>query len=79
MVAITRRQFADLTRITRLVGTFSFLERALGADFSACGELYVHRGAIVRLLAPWFARRTADVAAAFGGTSVTWDWINAPR
>jgi 2-methylfumaryl-CoA isomerase len=80
VVAITRRQFADLAQITRRVGTFAFLERALGADFSACGDLYVHRGAIALLLAPWFARRTAaGVAAAFAGTSVTWARLDAPR
>jgi hypothetical protein len=79
VAALTRRQFADLARITRRVGTLAFLERVLGADFSACGDLYVHRGAIALLLAPWFARRTvADVAAAFAGTSVTCARLTLP-
>jgi 2-methylfumaryl-CoA isomerase len=73
VAALTQRQFADLARTTRRVRTFAFLERALGADFSACGDLYTHRAAIAVLLAPWFARRTvADVAAAFAGTTVPW-------
>ena len=73
VAALTRRQFADLAKTTRLAGTFAFLERVLHADFSTCADLYTHRGAIATLLAPWFSRRTvADLAAAFAGTSVPW-------
>jgi 2-methylfumaryl-CoA isomerase len=74
MVAvITRQQFADLARATRLVRTFAFLERVLYADFSTCSDLYTHRDTIAVLLAPWFSRRTmADLTAAFAGTSVPW-------
>ena len=36
---ITPRQFADLTMVTRLTATFSFLERLLAADFSSRGDL----------------------------------------
>ncbi len=77
VAAPTHRQFADLARTTRLVGTFAFLERLLNADFSTCGDLYTHRAAIATLLAPWFARRTvADLAAAFAGTSVPWTLLH---
>ena len=77
VAALTRRQFADLAHTTRRAGTFAFLERLLGADFSARADLYTHRAAIAVLLAPWFARRTvADVAAAFAGTSVQWVCLN---
>ena len=73
VAAITRQQFADLAKATRLAGTFAFLERVLYADFSTCSDLYAHRETIAALLAPWFSRRTvADLAAAFAGTSVPW-------
>jgi 2-methylfumaryl-CoA isomerase len=73
VAAFTRLQFADLARATRLAGTFAFLERLVKADFSACGDLYIHRATIARLLTPWFARHTtAEVAAALAGTTVPW-------
>ena len=73
MTIFTRRQFAELAKITRLAGTFTFLERLLGADFSDCGDLYTHRESIASMLAPWFGRRTvAHLAAAFASTSVPW-------
>jgi len=73
VAALTRQQFVDLARTTRLGRTFAFLERLLRADFSTCGDLYTHRATIAALLAPWFSRRTvADLAAAFAGTSVPW-------
>jgi 2-methylfumaryl-CoA isomerase len=73
VAALTRQQFVDLARTTRLGRTFAFLERLLPADFSTCGDLYTHRATIAALLAPWFSRRTvADLAAAFAGTSVPW-------
>ena len=73
VAALTRQQFADLAKTTRLARTFAFLESVLSADFSACGDLYTHRAAIALLLAPWFSRRTvADLAVAFAGTAVPW-------
>ena len=73
VAAITRQQFADLAKATRLARTFAFLERVLHADFSTCSDLYTHRETIAALLAPWFSRRTvADLAVAFAGTSVPW-------
>jgi 2-methylfumaryl-CoA isomerase len=72
VTVLSRRQFADLARVTRLAGTFTFLEKLLGADFSVCADRYIHRESIASLLAPWFARRTAaGLAAAFAGTSVS--------
>lgn len=73
VAALTSRQFADLVETTGLASIFAFLERLVGADFSACGDLYTHRDTIAALLASWFARHTvADLAAAFAGTSVPW-------
>ena len=80
--AVTARQFADLAKVTRLGGTFAFLERLLHADFSDSGDLYTHREAIAVLLAPWFARHTvADLALAFAGTTVPWELLrdSTPR
>jgi 2-methylfumaryl-CoA isomerase len=72
LTVLSRQQFADLARVTRLASTFTFLERLLGADFSVCADRYTHRESIAALLAPWFARRTAaGLAAAFAGTSVS--------
>ena len=72
LTVLSRQQFADLARVTRLASTFTFLERLLGADFSVCADRYTHRESIAALLAPWFARRTAAVlAAAFADTSVS--------
>ncbi len=78
VAALTPRQFADLTRATRLATTFGFLERLLPADFSSGGDLYAHQATIAKLLAPWFARRTvADLTTAFAGTSVAWAHLHA--
>ncbi len=72
VTVLSRQQFADLARVTRLAGTFTFLEKLLGADFSVCADRYAHRESIAALLAPWFARRTAaGLAAALAGTSVS--------
>ena len=77
--ALTRRQFADLAKTTRLARTFAFLERVLDADFSARGDLYTHRVVLGALLAPWFARHTvAELAAVFAGTSVQWAHLHIP-
>jgi hypothetical protein len=38
VAALTRQQFADLGRTTRLTRTFASLERVLHADFSAADE-----------------------------------------
>ena len=73
VAALTRQQFADLVKTTRLARTFAFLERVLHADFSATDDVYAYRNTIAVMLAPWFARRTvADLTAALAGTSVAW-------
>jgi hypothetical protein len=78
VAALTARQFADLAAATRLAGTFAFLERVLAADFSCRGDLHAYQRTIAALLAPWFARRTtADLAAAFAGTSVPWTRLSS--
>jgi len=73
VVALTRRHFADLARATGLTGTFTELERLLGADFGTDGDRYEHREVIASLLTPWFASRgLADLAGELDATSVLW-------
>ena len=43
VAALTRQQFTDLARTTRLARTFAFLERVLHADFSGTDDLYAPR------------------------------------
>jgi 2-methylfumaryl-CoA isomerase len=73
LVALTRRHFADLARITGLTNTFAELERLLGADFGTDGDRYRHREVITALLEPWIAARPLpDIEREFAGTSVLW-------
>ena len=73
VVALTRRHFADLAAATGLAETFAELERLLGADFGTDGDRYTHRLVIASLLEPWFSgHEIAEIARAFGGTSVLW-------
>jgi 2-methylfumaryl-CoA isomerase len=73
LVALTRRHFADLAKITGLTDTFAELERLLGADFGTDGDRYRHREVIAALLEPWItARPLADIEREFAGTSVLW-------
>jgi 2-methylfumaryl-CoA isomerase len=73
LVALTRRHFADLGRVTGLADTFTELERLLGADFSTDGDRFRHREVITALLEPWIAGRPlAEIEKEFAGTSVLW-------
>ena len=73
LVALTRRHFAELGRVTGLDGTFAELERLLGADFSTDGDRFRHREVIAALLEPWIAARPlAEIDKEFAGTSVLW-------
>ena len=73
LVALTKRHFADLGKVTGLADTFAELERLLGADFGTDGDRYRHREVIAALLEPWIAARPlADIEREFAGTSVLW-------
>jgi 2-methylfumaryl-CoA isomerase len=73
VVTLTKRHFADLARVTGRAEALAAVEKALGANFAADSDRYQHREVIAALLAPWFAERTADeAAAALGETSVLW-------
>ena len=74
IVTLTARHFADLARVTGLTETFGGLEKLLGADFASDADRYEHREVIAALLAPWFARHTADqIGDAFARTTVLWE------
>lgn len=73
VIALTRRQFADLASATGLTDTFAELEPLLHADFTDEGDRYRHRQVITALLEPWFANcALADIQCVLGSTSVLW-------
>jgi 2-methylfumaryl-CoA isomerase len=73
LVALTKRHFADLGKVTGLADTFAELERLLGVDFGTDGDRYRHREVIASLIEPWIAARPlADIEREFAGTSVLW-------
>jgi 2-methylfumaryl-CoA isomerase len=73
LVALTRRHFADLAKVTGLTDTFGELERLLGADFGTDGDRFRHRAVIAALLEPWIAARPlAEIERQFAATSVLW-------
>jgi 2-methylfumaryl-CoA isomerase len=73
LVALTKRHFADLGQVTGLTGTFTELERLLGADFGTDGDRFRHREVITALLEPWIAARSlAEIEQEFAAASVLW-------
>jgi 2-methylfumaryl-CoA isomerase len=73
LVALTKRHFADLGKVTGLTDTFAELERLLGADFDLDGDRFRHREVITALLEPWIATRPlAEIEREFAATSVLW-------
>jgi 2-methylfumaryl-CoA isomerase len=73
LVALTKRHFTDLGKVTGLTDTFGELERLLGADFGTDGDRFRHREVIAALLEPWIARRPlAEIEREFAAASVLW-------
>lgn len=73
LVALTRRQWADLLRITGLQATVEELATVLGADFDDEGERYRHRMVLAALVAEWFARHPAqEVHEVLATTRLLW-------
>jgi 2-methylfumaryl-CoA isomerase len=73
LVALTKRHFTDLGKVTGLTGTFGELERLLGADFGTDGDRFRHREVIAALLEPWIAARPlAEIEREFAAASVLW-------
>jgi 2-methylfumaryl-CoA isomerase len=73
VAAITKRQWRELLDVTQTADAVTALETEVRADFADEGDRFRHRGALVALLQPWFARHPlAEVAAALGATHVLW-------
>ncbi len=62
VVALTPRQWRNLTEATGTAVVLADLAASVGADFGADEGRYRHREAIADALRPWFARRTAAQA-----------------
>jgi 2-methylfumaryl-CoA isomerase len=73
VVAITRRQWEALLKVTGTGEQMALIEPLLGVDLTKEGDRFKARDAISAVLAPWFAERTlAEVAQAFDNTGVCW-------
>lgn len=73
VVAITKRQWQALCKVTSTAEKMALIEPLLGVDLTREGDRFKARDAISAVLAPWFAERTlAEVGAAFDGTGVCW-------
>lgn len=74
VVTLTNRHFRDLTELTRNSKAVAELEDSFEVDFGDEGSRYLHRDALSKLFAPWFAKRsTEEVAAALADTSILWE------
>ena len=73
MVAITKRQWAALSKATGLSDQLELIEPLLNVDLSKEGDRFKARDAISAVLQPWFSERTLEeVVRAFEGTGVCW-------
>jgi len=73
VVAITKRQWAALLKVTDTRDKMELIEPLLGVDLSKEGDRFKARDAISAVLQPWFASRTLDeIKRAFEGTGVCW-------
>jgi 2-methylfumaryl-CoA isomerase len=73
VVAITKRQWAALLKVTGTRDKMELIEPLLGVDLSKEGDRFKARDAISAVLQPWFAARTLDeIKRAFEGTGVCW-------
>jgi len=80
VVAITRQQWRDLVRVTATEEIFHALETVHGFELDDEGTRFEHRALIEAVLAPWFARRTADEALrATEGSRVMVGDFRSPR
>ncbi|MEL7150797.1 MAG: CoA transferase [Pseudomonadota bacterium] len=73
VIALTRRQWSNLLKVTGLKPDMDALAKRLGTDLSTEAARWTARHDITRVLAPWFAKRAlADFATAFDKAGVTW-------
>jgi len=72
-VAITRRQWEELCKMSGLEGKLAMLASLLDVNFAKEGDRFKAREAISAVLAPWFRQRTLDeIEQIFRGTGVCW-------
>jgi 2-methylfumaryl-CoA isomerase len=73
VVAITKRQWQSLLKVTATAEQMRLIEPLLGVDLAKEGDRFKARDAISAVLAPWFAERTlAEVSQAFEKSGVCW-------
>lgn len=73
VVALTRRHWRDLLRVTGFTGALTEIGRALGADLDTDAGRFEHRETIASVLRPWFRRRSIDeVEKTLAESSVLW-------
>ncbi len=73
VIALTRRQWDNLVKVTGTRHAITLLEARLGESLNDEGARFRHRAAITAELASFFAARPADVIAAeFDAAGVTW-------
>lgn len=73
LVALTRRQWDGVCRVTGLKSEFDALGERLGLDLNREGDRFKARHEITALLGPWFrARKVEDFAKPFDDNGVTW-------
>jgi len=73
VVAITKRQWDALLKVTGTAEHMKLIEPLLGVNLLKEGDRFKARDAISAVLAPWFAARTlAEIGSAFENTGVCW-------
>jgi 2-methylfumaryl-CoA isomerase len=73
VVALTKRQWTDLVKVTGAGRLVDALIDYLRADFATNAARFENRELLASILRPWFKVRTlAEVEAAFAGTGVMW-------
>ena len=77
LVALTKRHWRDLVRVTGLADAVGALETSLGVDFAVEGDRFRYREVLAGLLSRWFSSRDlADVKPILAGTSLLWSTFN---
>lgn len=73
VVALTPRQWKNLTETTGTTTVFANLAESLRADFGTDEGRYLHREAIAEIIRPWFRERSTDqVHQALAAGGVLW-------
>ena len=73
VVALTPRQWKNLTETTSTTTVFANLAESLRADFVTDEGRYLHREAIAEIIRPWFRERSTDqVHQALSAGGVLW-------